>query len=190
MDQEQDWGVGLASPDRGSLPRGPASGSGGRCGVIAPNVPFAPGHPEWVAAPPFPKDLPEHPGWLRCNRRHWLADVPDFQRFFFSQCFTEPESKDEIEHFLRMGWQTRVRPDAALPVMVIHTEQEAAATRLCRTPGATNEVVHRFPYGNHSSLTPPASPATFTGSVLSQHGRSGGRPSVCGCLAAREQSHA
>jgi len=76
-------------------------------GFIAPTVPLAPGHPEWVAAATrFLDDPPEDPGWLRCNRRHWLADFPDFLRFFFSQCFTEPESEDEIEHFLRMGLQT------------------------------------------------------------------------------------
>lgn len=74
---------------------------------IAPNVPLAPGHPDRVgAAASFLADLPEHPGWLRWNRAHWLADFPDFLRFFFSQCFTEPDSGDEIDHFLGMGLQT------------------------------------------------------------------------------------
>jgi pimeloyl-ACP methyl ester carboxylesterase len=74
---------------------------------IAPNVPLAPGHPERVAAAGrFLEDLPEHPGWLCWNRAHWLADFPDFLRFFFSRCFTEPDSEAEIEHFLEMGLQT------------------------------------------------------------------------------------
>lgn len=74
---------------------------------IAPNVPLAPGHPDRVqAAARFLEEMSDHPGWLRWNRAHWLADFPDFLRFFFSQCFTEPDSEEEIEHFVAMGLQT------------------------------------------------------------------------------------
>jgi pimeloyl-ACP methyl ester carboxylesterase len=115
---------------------------------IAPNVPLAPGHPERVAAAGrFLEDLPEHPGWLCWNRAHWLADFPDFLRFFFSRCFTEPDSEDEIEHFLAMGLQTTpevllatggdgrtdLTPDLArdlaarvrCPALVLHGDQDA-----------------------------------------------------------------
>jgi pimeloyl-ACP methyl ester carboxylesterase len=74
---------------------------------IAPNVPLASGHPERVqAASQFLDELSDHPGWLRWNRAYWLAAFPDFLRFFFSQCFTEPDSDEEIGHFLAMGLQT------------------------------------------------------------------------------------
>jgi pimeloyl-ACP methyl ester carboxylesterase len=74
---------------------------------VAPNVPLAPGHPERVAAnATFLEELPEHQGWAKWNRHHWLADFPDFLRFFFSQCFTEPDSLEEVEHFFAMGMQT------------------------------------------------------------------------------------
>jgi pimeloyl-ACP methyl ester carboxylesterase len=115
---------------------------------IAPNVPLAPGHPERVAAAGrFLEDLPEHPGWLCWNRAHWLADFPDFLRFFFSRCFTEPDSEAEIEHFLEMGLQTTpevllatggdgrtdLTPDLArdlaarvrCPALVLHGDQDA-----------------------------------------------------------------
>lgn len=74
---------------------------------IGPAVPLAPGRPERVAAnEQFMDELAEHPGWAKWNRAHWLADFPDFLRFFFSQCFTEPDSEAEIEHFFEMGMQT------------------------------------------------------------------------------------
>jgi pimeloyl-ACP methyl ester carboxylesterase len=77
------------------------------CIFIAPNVPLWPGHPARVAASQsFDQELPESEGWSKWNRNYWLADFPDFLRFFFSQCFTEPDSADQIEHFYGMGLQT------------------------------------------------------------------------------------
>jgi pimeloyl-ACP methyl ester carboxylesterase len=74
---------------------------------IAPNVPLAPGHAVRTAAnETFMDELDDHPGWARWNRAYWLANFPDFLRFFFSQCFTEPGSEAEIEHFFEMGMQT------------------------------------------------------------------------------------
>jgi len=117
---------------------------------IAPNVPLAPGHPERVAAyGRFNETLDDHPGWLRWNWHHWLSDYPDFLHFFFSQCFTEPDSGPEIDHFLAMGMQTTpqvllatitadendLTPDAAAgyarglscPSLVIHGDADAIA---------------------------------------------------------------
>ncbi|HEY0373361.1 MAG TPA: alpha/beta hydrolase, partial [Amnibacterium sp.] len=74
---------------------------------IAPNVPLAPGHADRVAASRrFLEVLDDHPGWLRWNRDHWLRHYEDFLRFFFEQCFPEPDSEEQIEHFLRMGLET------------------------------------------------------------------------------------
>jgi pimeloyl-ACP methyl ester carboxylesterase len=77
------------------------------CIFIAPNVQLAPGHPARVAAAhAFDDELPEYDGWFKMNRHYWLADFPGFLRFFFSQCFTEPNSVEQIEHFYAMGVQT------------------------------------------------------------------------------------
>jgi pimeloyl-ACP methyl ester carboxylesterase len=43
--------------------------------------------------------------------------VADFLEFFFSQCFTEPHSRDYIDHFITMGLQTT-------PEIVTMTEDE------------------------------------------------------------------
>jgi pimeloyl-ACP methyl ester carboxylesterase len=128
---------------------------------IAPNVPLAPGHPDRVqAATQFLYELSDHPGWLRWNRGYWLADFPDFLRFFFSQCFTEPSSHQEIGHFLAMGLQTTpevllatggngradLTPDLAreyaralsCPALVIHGDGDAI------TPLARGEELARL----------------------------------------------
>ncbi len=74
---------------------------------IAPNVPLAPGHPVRVAASAtFEAELSEHVGWAKWNRRYWLEHFPDFLEFFFSQCFTEPDSDANRAHFLAMGMQS------------------------------------------------------------------------------------
>lgn len=74
---------------------------------IAPNVPLAPGHPERVAANgTFEEQRSDHSGWGCWNRAYWLSNFPEFLRFFFSQCFTEPDSAAEIAHFTEMGLQT------------------------------------------------------------------------------------
>lgn len=74
---------------------------------IAPNVPLTPAHPVRVeGASTFDQRLADHPGWARWNRHFWLERYPEFLRFFFGQCFTEPGSETEIEHFFQMGMQT------------------------------------------------------------------------------------
>ena len=74
---------------------------------IAANVPLAPGHPVRVAAGhTFLDVLPEYLGWSKWNKNYWQQDYPGFLRFFFSKCFTEPNSESQIEHFYQMGMQT------------------------------------------------------------------------------------
>lgn len=74
---------------------------------IAPHVLLAPPHPERAAAgAAFDDVLPEHHGWQKWNRRYWLEHYEDFLRFFFSQCFTEPDSDEQIDHFVGMGLET------------------------------------------------------------------------------------
>jgi pimeloyl-ACP methyl ester carboxylesterase len=120
---------------------------------IAPNVPLAPGHPERVAAAGrFLDDLPEHPGWLRWNRAHWLADFPDFLRFFFSQCFTEPDSEEEIAHFLAMGLQTT-------PEVLLATGGDGSAdvtSDLARDLAARMRCPALVLHGDQDAITPLA----------------------------------
>jgi pimeloyl-ACP methyl ester carboxylesterase len=74
---------------------------------IAASVPLAPGHPERVAAAAeFDLTRQSYAGWQKWNRNYWLSNFPDFLRFFFSKCFTEPDSSEQIEHFVGMGMQT------------------------------------------------------------------------------------
>jgi pimeloyl-ACP methyl ester carboxylesterase len=54
----------------------------------------------------FDEPQERYDGWLKFNRHFWLADWPAFLEFFFSQCFTEPGSEDEIAHFVGMGLET------------------------------------------------------------------------------------
>jgi pimeloyl-ACP methyl ester carboxylesterase len=74
---------------------------------IAPDVPLAPGHPEFEAAErTFDDILPSHDGWMKWNRQFWLTHYEDFLHFFFSRCFTEANSEEQIAHFLAMGLET------------------------------------------------------------------------------------
>jgi pimeloyl-ACP methyl ester carboxylesterase len=122
---------------------------------------LAPGHPERVAAAArFEEVLDTHTGWDRWNRDYWLHSYPDFLRFFFSQCFTEPDSDAQIEHFLRMGLKTTpevllatlgtaefsLTPDRAVdaahhvrcPSLVIHGDEDHI------TPIARGEALARL----------------------------------------------
>lgn len=74
---------------------------------IAPNIPVAPGHRARVAAnETFLESLDVNEGWQMWNRSFWLEHYPELLRFFFSQCFTEPDSAEQIQHFWDMGMQT------------------------------------------------------------------------------------
>jgi pimeloyl-ACP methyl ester carboxylesterase len=86
---------------------------------IAPNVPLADGHPDRDAAEATFEDVvfsdadrssdadwSSFNGWAKWNRHYWLDHYPDFLRFFFAHCFTEPDSQPEIDHFFAMGMQT------------------------------------------------------------------------------------
>jgi pimeloyl-ACP methyl ester carboxylesterase len=120
---------------------------------IAPNVPLAPGHPERVAANArFMDELGEYAGWAKWNQAHWLADFPDFLRFFFSQCFTEPGSDEEIEHFFEMGMQTTpevLLATAGVPEHDVDPERAHEYARALQAPGI---VIH----GDGDAITPLA----------------------------------
>jgi pimeloyl-ACP methyl ester carboxylesterase len=74
---------------------------------IAPYLALGPHAPDReAAAREFDEPKPSYVGWQKWNRRYWHEDWPGFLEFFFSQCFTEPDSRAFIDHFVAMGLQT------------------------------------------------------------------------------------
>jgi pimeloyl-ACP methyl ester carboxylesterase len=134
---------------------------------IAADLPFAPLPPGSAEAEPrFDEHLAEHVGWAMWNREFWRQDWPAFCRFFFSQCFTEPDSEEQIEHYLSMGLETSPEVIAAtidseviceetaraaattvrVPTLVIHGDEDAISSvevgrELARLSGAESAVL-------------------------------------------------
>ena len=115
---------------------------------IGASVPFGSGHPHRAASlEAFDQTLDSNEGWFTFNRDYWHRDWSGFLRFFFSQCFTEPDSEDEIAHFVTMGEQTsatvieatvdapglgrekavELARSVQVPVLVIHGDVDAIA---------------------------------------------------------------
>jgi pimeloyl-ACP methyl ester carboxylesterase len=116
---------------------------------IAPSLPLGTRLPERAAAlVHFDEPQKAYDGWLKYNRHYWHADWPGFLEFFFSRCFTEPGSEEEIRHFVSMGLETdpqtivltvegrsldRRRAEAlarsvTCPVLVIHGADDAISS--------------------------------------------------------------
>jgi pimeloyl-ACP methyl ester carboxylesterase len=120
---------------------------------IAPNVPLAPGHPARVAAArAFDDVLVDHPGWSKWNRDHWLHDYEDFLRFFFGECFPEPDSDPQIEHFVRMGLETTPEVLLATAGTEEHALTEERAIDAARRVRCPSLVIH----GDDDRITPVA----------------------------------
>ncbi|MGZ5324886.1 MAG: alpha/beta fold hydrolase [Solirubrobacterales bacterium] len=116
---------------------------------IAPDLPFGPGHPEQERADElFDEKLEEHDGWLKWNRHYWRADWPGFLEFFFSNCFTEPDSRSQIDHFLGMGMETD--PHTIIATIQAPALDEPAAERLAASIRIPTLVIH----GDHDAITP------------------------------------
>lgn len=118
---------------------------------IAANVPLAPEHPERIAANnSFFDVLNDYPGWLKWNKNYWLRDFPGFLRFFFSQCFTEPNSEPQIEHFVTMGLQTN--PEVLLATE--GTDEQNLTAELARYYANTMECPSLVIHGDQDAITP------------------------------------
>lgn len=108
---------------------------------IAPYLPLGPQTAERAAAEArFDTPLPRYDGWQKWNRHYWHEDWPGFLEFFFSKCFTEPDSRSYIDHFIGMGLQT-------MPTVVALTEDaddldEAVAHDLARAIRCPSLVIH------------------------------------------------
>ncbi len=129
---------------------------------IAADLPLAPLPPGLAEAESrFDERLTAHPGWAMWNREFWHEDWAAFCGFFFSNCFTESDSEEEIEHFLSMGLETTPEVIAAtidttgiseavareaaarvrVPTLVIHGDEDAISSvevgrELARLSGA------------------------------------------------------
>jgi pimeloyl-ACP methyl ester carboxylesterase len=118
---------------------------------IGASIPLAPPHPERAAAAAeFETELAEHPGWLKWNRQYWLSHYPDFLRFFFSKCFTEPDSAQHIEHFFQMGMETT--PEVLLATSGLDDQclDEEAAIRFAQNLRCPSLVIH----GDADAISP------------------------------------
>jgi len=83
----------------------------------------------------FDRELENHEGWFRFNRHYWSQDWPDFLQFFFSQCFTEPDSAEQIDHFVQMGLQTTPEViTATTDAPGLDADEIAALARSTSTP--------------------------------------------------------
>jgi pimeloyl-ACP methyl ester carboxylesterase len=116
---------------------------------IAPYLPLGPQTAERAAAEAsFDTPLLRYEGWQKWNRHSWHADWPGFLEFFFSQCFTEPDSRPYIDHFIAMGLQTT-------PAVIALTEDaddldEAIAHDLARRIRCPSLVIH----GSDDAIAP------------------------------------
>ena len=118
---------------------------------IAPSLPLGPQIEEWSAAvASFDTPRSRHEGWQKWNRHYWHEDWRGFLEFFFSRCFTEPDSRPYIDHFIGMGLQTT-------PTVIALTEDaddldEATALALARAIRCPSLVIH----GDEDAIAPVA----------------------------------
>ena len=143
---------------------------------IGASVPLAPPDPERaVAAAEFETELPEYTEWSKWNRHFWLSHYPEFLRFFFSKCFTEPDSAEQIEHFFQMGMETTpevLLATSGLPDQCLDRE---AATRFAQILGCPSLVIH----GDADAISPlqrGREIARLAGSTLEIIGGAGHEP--------------
>ncbi|MEY2430336.1 MAG: hypothetical protein QOC92_61 [Acidimicrobiaceae bacterium] len=134
---------------------------------IAPGLSLTPPYPDRAAASAlFDAPQSSYDGWLKFNRHYWLEDWQGFLEFFSAECFSEPDSAEEIRQWVDMGLQTSPQvildtveadgPDAeeerrliaslSQPVLVIHGTDDhvipiARSEELARLTGGTLAVV-------------------------------------------------
>ncbi len=134
------WGLILAATQPDRIPAAV---------FIAPDLPFGPPTDEQAPAyERFDEPLPRYEGWSKWNRHYWRADWPGFLRFFFSKCFTEPDSERQIQHFVGMGEETT--PDVIIATVEALGLEEDEARRLATQVGCPTFVIH----GDGDEITP------------------------------------
>jgi pimeloyl-ACP methyl ester carboxylesterase len=91
-------------------------------------------------------------GWSKWNKNYWRQDFPDFLRFFFSQCFTEPDSEPQIEHFVQMGLQTTAEVLLATAGTDEHNMSRELAIEYAKAIRCPSLIIH----GDADAITPLA----------------------------------
>lgn len=134
------WGLVLAAehPDRISASV-----------FVAPDLPFGPSHPAQERAHRAFDEVQERcERWAKWNRHYWVENWPGFLEFFFSQCFTEPDSRAQIDHFTEMGLETDPRTIIATTEAPALTESESKS--LASSVSTPTLVIH----GDSDAITP------------------------------------
>ncbi|MBY5163327.1 alpha/beta hydrolase [Salsipaludibacter albus] len=105
--------------------------------LVGASVPLAEQAPDREAIGDHFHDEVDHPqGWAKYNANHWRDDLPDFTRFFFDQCFTEPHSTKQRED--TRGWAAETTPE----VLVAEAEGGGRGTDRDRVLGWCASVDH------------------------------------------------
>ncbi|NLP82785.1 alpha/beta hydrolase [Microbacterium sp. CFH 90308] len=60
----------------------------------------------------FDEPRERYTGWQKLNRHYWMADWPDFARFFFAEMFPEPHSTKQREDCVE--WALQTTPEAMI----------------------------------------------------------------------------
>ena len=116
---------------------------------IAPYLALGPQTPEReAAAATFDVPRPRYEGWGKWNRHYWKDDWPGFLEFFFSQCFTEPDSRPFIDHFIQMGLQTT--PDVVAATEDATQLEGADLAEVLSAIHSPTMIVH----GSHDAIAP------------------------------------
>jgi len=101
-----------------------------------------------AAATAFDKPQADYKGWGKWNRHYWRQDWPGFLEFFFSRCFTEPDSRTYIDHFIQMGLQTT--PDIVAITVGAEALEGAAALNVAGAISCPCLVIH----GDEDAIAP------------------------------------
>lgn len=141
---------------------------------IAPGLSLTPPYPERAAAiAAFDQPQHSYDGWLKFNRHYWLEDWEGFLEFFSAQCFSEPDSDDEIRRWVEMGLETS--PDVILATVEAEGPDAAEVGRLAAALATPVLVIHGtddqvIPIGRSEEL------ARLTGGALALIEGSGHEP--------------
>lgn len=147
VSQGATWGLILAAEHPHRIPASV---------FIAPDLPFGPAHPDQERAfTTFDERLERYEGWSKWNRHYWAEDWPGFLEFFFSRCFTEPDSRTEIDHFVGMGLETDA--DTIVATVEAPALGEVEAERLARKISGPVLAIH----GDCDAITPLRRGATL-----------------------------
>lgn len=116
---------------------------------IAPDLPFGPAHPaQERAALAFDAVQERYEGWAKWNRNYWVEDWRGFLEFFFSQCFTEPDSRAQIDHFTEMGMETD--PETIIATIEAPALSESESEVLASSVSTPSLVIQ----GDRDAITP------------------------------------